>query len=45
MIRVDHELNSTDVLGALTYRFILRGTPEYVRSDNGLELIVQKVWD
>lgn len=45
MIRFDHELNSTDVLGALTYRFILRGMPEYVRSDNGPELIVQKVRD
>lgn len=28
MIRVDRKLNSTDVLNALTDRFILRGPPE-----------------
>ncbi len=36
MIRVDRKLNSTDVLDALTDLFILRGPPEYVRSDNVL---------
>ena len=35
MIRVDRKLNSTDVLDALTDLFILRGPPEYIRSDNG----------
>ena len=34
MIRVDRKLNSTDVLDALTDLFILRGPPEYIRSDN-----------
>lgn len=33
MIRVNRQLNSTDVLDALTDLFILRGPPEYIRSD------------
>ena len=45
MIRVDRKLNSTDVLGALPDLFILRGPPEYIRSDNGPEFIAQKVRD
>lgn len=45
MIRVDRKLNSTDVLDALTDLFILRGSPEYIRSDNGPEFIAQKVRD
>ena len=45
MIRVDRKLNSTDVLDALTDLFILRGPPEYIRSDNGHEFIAQKVRD
>jgi putative transposase len=36
MIRIDRKLNSADVLDALTDLFILRGPPEYIRSDNGL---------
>ena len=36
MIRVDRKLNSTDVVDALTDLFILRGPPEYIRSDNVL---------
>ena len=44
-IRVDRKLNSTDVLDALTDLFILRGPPEYIRSDNGPEFIAQKVRD
>jgi putative transposase len=36
MIRVDRKLNSTDVLDALTDLFILRGPPDYIRSDNVL---------
>ena len=43
MIRVDRKLNSTDVLDALTDLFILRGPPEYIRSDNGPEFIALKV--
>ena len=36
MIRVDRKLNSTNVVDALTDLFILRGPPEYIRSDNVL---------
>ena len=36
---------SPHVLDALTDLFILRGPPEYIRSDNGPELVVQKVRD
>lgn len=43
MIHVDRKLNSTGVLDALTDLFILRGSPEYMRSDNGPEVIAQKV--
>ncbi len=35
-IRVNRKLNSVDVVDALTDLFILRGTPEYIRSDNVL---------
>jgi hypothetical protein len=42
MIRVDRKLNSTDVLDALTDLFILRGPPEYIRSDNGPEFIARR---
>ena len=45
MIRVDRKLNSIDVVDALTDLFILRGPPEYIRSDNGPEFIAQKVRD
>lgn len=45
MICVDRKLNSTDVLDALTDLFILRGPPEYIRSDKGPEFIAQKVPD
>ena len=45
MIRVDRKLNSTDVVDALTGLFILRGAPEYIRSDNGPEFIAKKVRD
>tara|TARA_B100000941_G_C28409658_1_gene502697 strand:- start:86 stop:481 length:396 start_codon:yes stop_codon:yes gene_type:complete len=45
MIRVDRKLNSTDVVDALTDLFILRGVPEYIRSDNGPEFIAKKVRD
>ena len=45
MIRVARKLNSTDVVDALTDLFILRGPPEYIRSDNGPEFVAQKVRD
>ena len=43
MIRVKRKLNSVDVVDALTDLFILRGPPEYIRSDNGAEFIAKKV--
>ena len=43
MIRVERKLNSTDVVDALTDLFILRGPPEFIRSDNGPEFIAEKV--
>ena len=45
MIRVARKLNSTDVVDALTDLFILRGPPQYIRSDNGPEFVAQKVRD
>ena len=43
MIGVDRKLNLTDVLDALTDLFILRGPPDYIRSDTAPEFIAQKV--
>lgn len=43
MIRVKRKLNSVDVVDALTDLFILRGPPDYIRSDNGAEFIAKKV--
>ena len=42
VIRVKRKPNSTDVVDALTDLFILRGPPEYIRSDNA-EFIAKKV--
>ena len=44
-IRVKRKLNSTDVIGALSDLFILRGVPVFIRSDNGPEFIAQAVRD
>ncbi len=44
-IRVRRKLNSTDVVDALTDLFILRGPPEFIRSDNGAEFIARRVRD
>ena len=38
-IRVKWELNSTEVIDALTDLFIIRGVPVYIRSDNALNLL------
>ena len=45
VIRVKRKLNSTDVVDALTDLFILRGPPQFIRSDNGPEFIAQNVRD
>ena len=44
-IRVKRKLNSTDVIDGLTDLFILRGSPAYVRSDNGPEFVAHAVRD
>jgi putative transposase len=44
-IRVKRKLNSTDVLETLADLMILRGTPAFVRSDNGPEFIAQALRD
>jgi transposase InsO family protein len=40
-IKVDRKLNSTNVIDALTDLFIMRGSPAFIRSDNGPEFIAQ----
>ena len=42
-IRVDRKLNSENVIDVLTDLFIIRGFPEYIRSDNGPEFVAQSV--
>ena len=44
-IRVSRRLKSSDVIDALSDLFILRGVPEFIRSDNGPEFIAQAVQD
>jgi len=40
-IKIDRKLNSTNVIDALTDLFIMRGSPAFIRSDNGPEFIAQ----
>lgn len=42
-IKVKHKLNSTDVIHALADLFLLKGVPDYIRSDNGAEFIAKKL--
>jgi putative transposase len=44
-IRVDRKLKSADVIDVLSDQFILRGVPEYIRSDNGPEFVAKAVQD
>lgn len=44
-IRVDRKLGSTAVIDVLTDLFITRGTPGYIRSDNGPEFVATAVKD
>ena len=41
--RVNLKLNSQNVLDVLTDLFIIRGFPEYIRSDNGPEFVAKSV--
>lgn len=43
MIKVKRKLNAVDVIDTLTDLFILRGIPQYIRSDNGPEFIARNV--
>ena len=43
-IKVKRRLNSTDVVDALTDLFILRGPPEFIRSDNVLCRNIWLIW-
>lgn len=42
-IRVRRKLSSVDVIDVLTDLFILRGSPAFVRSDNGPEFVAEAV--
>jgi transposase InsO family protein len=42
-IRVSRRLKSIDVIDVISDLFILRGVPEYIRSDNGPEFVAQAV--
>jgi transposase InsO family protein len=42
-VRVERNLNSHDVIDVLFNLFILRGVPEYIRSDNGSEFTANAV--
>jgi putative transposase len=42
-IRIDRKLKSVDVIDVLSDLFILRGVPEYIRSDNGPEFVAKAV--
>lgn len=45
MIKTEYQLKADDVLGALTELFVMYGTPDYIRSDNGAEFTAQAVRD
>ena len=40
---MDRKLNSQNVLDVLTDLFIIRGSPEYIRSDNGPEFVAKSL--
>lgn len=43
VIRLDRRLKSTDAIDLLSDLLILRGMPEYIRSDHGPEFVVKAV--
>ena len=45
MIAIKRKRNSVDVIDVLADRFILRGPPVFIRSDNGREFIAKAVRD
>lgn len=42
-VEVDRKLNSANVIDVLSRLFVERGTPQYIRSDNGPEFIARRV--
>ena len=42
-IEVDRSFTAQDVIGILQYLVALRGTPQYLRSDNGPEFVAQVI--
>jgi hypothetical protein len=42
-IRINRKLKAVDVIDVLSDLFILRGIPEHIRSDHGLEFIAKAV--
>ena len=42
-IEVDRSFTADDVIGVLQYLFAVRGTPRYIRSDNGPEFVAKAV--
>jgi putative transposase len=42
-IETGRKLNSQNVMDVLSQLFIERGTPQYIRSDNGLEFIAKRL--
>ena len=44
-IKVKRKLNSGDFIDALSDLFLMRGTPAFIRSDNGPEFVAQNVRD
>ena len=44
-IKVERKLNPTNMINALTDLFITRGSPAFIRSDNGPEFVAQAVRD
>jgi len=42
-IRIDYQLKSDDVLDELSTLFLIKGIPEYIRSDNGSEFTAESL--
>ena len=42
-IEVGRSFTAQDAMGVLKYLFAVRGTPEYIRSDNGPEFVSRKI--
>ncbi len=43
MIHIDRQLTAADVIYQLSELFVMRGTPDFIRSDNGSEFTAKEV--